>query len=119
MAGLGEGQLARPIPAECTDLIFNVVSPHGSEMLHYFSNNLGSMLALNFNSNCYITFSIYAMFVNNQPSKFPMDDFLKLEEGGTISLFQSNTHILMYNAILNTTMLKVVEQYIPPTANSM
>ena len=32
-SGLAEGQLARTIPAQCTDLTFNVVSPHDSESL--------------------------------------------------------------------------------------
>ena len=32
-SGLAEGQLARKIPAECTNLTFNIVSPHSSEIL--------------------------------------------------------------------------------------
>jgi predicted outer membrane repeat protein len=47
-----------------------------------FSNNFGSILA--FNSN--MTFSGYAEFVNNQPSKI----FTAFQEGGAITLFQSN-----------------------------
>ena len=48
-----------------------------------FSNNVGSILM--FNSN--ITFSGFAKFVNNQPSKITTDDF---KSGGALALFQSN-----------------------------
>ena len=49
-----------------------------------FSNNLGSFMA--FNSN--ITFSGFALFVNNKPASFkPSYNF---HEGGAITLFQSN-----------------------------
>ena len=48
-----------------------------------FSSNLGSLVA--FNSN--ITFSGRAIFVNNQPPQTTMDN---LQEGGAITLFQSN-----------------------------
>ena len=36
-SGLAEGQLARKINAECTNLIFNVVSPHKSENLFLYA----------------------------------------------------------------------------------
>ena len=36
-SGLAEGQLAREIPAECTNLTFNVVSPHKSENLSLYA----------------------------------------------------------------------------------
>ena len=36
-SGLAEGQLARKIPAKCTDLKFNVVSPHDSEILSLYA----------------------------------------------------------------------------------
>ena len=36
-SGLAEGQLARKIPAECTNLTFNIVSPHSSEMLTLYA----------------------------------------------------------------------------------
>ena len=36
-SGLAEGQLARKIPAKCTDLKFNVVSPHDSETLSLYA----------------------------------------------------------------------------------
>ena len=36
-SGLAEGQLARKIPAECTDLEFNVVSPNNSENLTLYA----------------------------------------------------------------------------------
>ena len=36
-SGLDEGQLARKIPAECTNLIFNVVSQHDSEKLSLYA----------------------------------------------------------------------------------
>ena len=36
-SGLAEGQLARKIPAECTDLEFNVVCPHKSENLTLYA----------------------------------------------------------------------------------
>ena len=36
-SGLAEGQLARKIPAECTNLTFSVVSPHDSENLTLYS----------------------------------------------------------------------------------
>ena len=49
-----------------------------------FSNNSGSFMA--FNSN--VTFSGYAVFVNNQPASLkPSYNF---QEGGAITLFQSN-----------------------------
>ena len=38
-SGLAEGQLARKIPAECTDLTFNVVSPHISENLSLYASD--------------------------------------------------------------------------------
>ena len=38
-SGLAEGQLAREIPAECTDLEFNVVSPHNSENLILYASD--------------------------------------------------------------------------------
>ena len=76
-----------------------------------FSSNLGSLVA--FNSN--ITFNGYATFVNNQPSQTVSGDF---QEGGAITHSRA-TYFLMENAILNTTMLKMVEQYIPLRANSM
>ena len=38
-SGLGEGQLARKIPAECTNLIFNVVSPHSAESLTLYASD--------------------------------------------------------------------------------
>ena len=36
-SGLAEGQLARKIPAKCTDLTFNVVSPHSSKNLTLYA----------------------------------------------------------------------------------
>ena len=36
-SGVAEGQLARRIPAECADLIFNIVSPHNSERLTLYA----------------------------------------------------------------------------------
>ena len=38
-SGLAEGQLARRIPAECTNLTFNVVSPHKSENLSLYASD--------------------------------------------------------------------------------
>ena len=38
-SGIAEGQLAREIPAECTDLEFNVFSPHASENLTLYALN--------------------------------------------------------------------------------
>ena len=38
-SGLAEGQLTREIPAECTDLTFNIVSPHNSENLTLFASD--------------------------------------------------------------------------------
>ena len=38
-SGLAEGQLARKISAECTDLTFNVVSPHNSENLTLYASD--------------------------------------------------------------------------------
>ena len=38
-SGLDEGQLARKIPAECTNLTFNVVSPHDSESLSLYASD--------------------------------------------------------------------------------
>ena len=38
-SGLAEGQLARKIPAECTNLTFNVVSPHVSENLSIYASD--------------------------------------------------------------------------------
>jgi hypothetical protein len=38
-SGLAEGQLTRDIHAECTDLTFNVVSPHSSEQLILYASN--------------------------------------------------------------------------------
>ena len=38
-SGLAEGQLARKIPAECTNLTFNVVSPHNSEKLTLYASD--------------------------------------------------------------------------------
>ena len=37
--GLGEGQLARKIPAECINLTFNVFSPHVSENLSLYASD--------------------------------------------------------------------------------
>ena len=37
--GLAEGQLNREIPAECTNMTFNVVSPHNSEILTLFASD--------------------------------------------------------------------------------
>ena len=36
-SGLAEGQLAREIPAECTNLTFNIISPHKSENLSLYA----------------------------------------------------------------------------------
>ena len=38
-SGLAEGQLAREIPGECTDLTFNVISPHNSERLTLYASD--------------------------------------------------------------------------------
>ena len=38
-SGLAEGQLARTIPAECTNLTFNVLSPHNPESLTLYASN--------------------------------------------------------------------------------
>ena len=38
-SGLAKGQLAREIPAECTNLIFNVVSSHKSESLSLYASD--------------------------------------------------------------------------------
>ena len=38
-SGLSEGQLTREIPAECTDLTFNVVSPHETEHLTLYASD--------------------------------------------------------------------------------
>ena len=38
-SGLAEGQLARNIPAECTNLTFNIVSPHISEHLSLYASD--------------------------------------------------------------------------------
>ena len=38
-SGLAEGQLNREIPAECTELTFNVVSPEKSETLSLYASN--------------------------------------------------------------------------------
>ena len=38
-SGLAEGQLARPRPAECTNLTFNVVSPNNSENLTLYASD--------------------------------------------------------------------------------
>ena len=38
-SGQAEGQLAREIPAECTDLTFNIVSPHKSEKLSLYASD--------------------------------------------------------------------------------
>ena len=38
-SGLAEGQLIREIPGECTDLTFNVVSPHNSEYLYLYASD--------------------------------------------------------------------------------
>ena len=38
-SGLAEGQLARRIPAKCTDLTFNLVSPHVSETLSLYASD--------------------------------------------------------------------------------
>ena len=77
-----------------------------SENDFIFLNNLGPLGA--FNSN--ITFTGYATFVNNynSPSQIASGD---IQERSTIVLFQSNVFWMEY-AILNTTMLKMVEQYI-------
>ena len=38
-SGLAEGQLTREIPGECTDLTFNVVSPHSYERLTLYASD--------------------------------------------------------------------------------
>ena len=38
-SGLAEGQLTRTIPGECTNLTFNVVSPHSSEKLTLYASD--------------------------------------------------------------------------------
>ena len=38
-SGLAEGQLARRIPAECTDLTFNIVSPQNTENLTLYASD--------------------------------------------------------------------------------
>ena len=38
-SGLAEGQLSRKIPAECTDLTFNVFSPHNFEYLSLYASD--------------------------------------------------------------------------------
>ena len=38
-SGLAEGQLARKIPAKCTDLTFDVISPHSSESLAIYASD--------------------------------------------------------------------------------
>ena len=38
-SGLAEGQLTTKIPAECTNLMFNVVSPHNHENLTLYASN--------------------------------------------------------------------------------
>ena len=38
-SGLAEGQLARKIPAECTNLTFNAISPHKSEYLSLYASD--------------------------------------------------------------------------------
>ena len=38
-SGLGEGQLAKNISAECTDFTFNVVSPHDTETLALYASD--------------------------------------------------------------------------------
>ena len=38
-SGISEGQLSREIPAQCTDLTFNVVSPHDSETLTLYASD--------------------------------------------------------------------------------
>ena len=38
-SGLAEGQLTREIPAECTDLTFNVISPRNSEELTLYASD--------------------------------------------------------------------------------
>ena len=38
-SGLAEGQLIRKIPAECTNLTFNIVSPHKSENLSLYASD--------------------------------------------------------------------------------
>ena len=38
-SGLAEGELAKKIPAECTNLTFNVVSPHKSENLSLYASD--------------------------------------------------------------------------------
>ena len=38
-SGLAEGQLTREIPAKCTDLTFNVVSPHSTEELTLYASD--------------------------------------------------------------------------------
>ena len=43
---LAEGQLARKIPAECTDLIFSIVSPHNSDNLTLYASD-GPLRMLN------------------------------------------------------------------------
>ena len=76
-----------------------------------FSNNIGSLTA--FSSN--ITFTGHATFVNNQPSKTASGDF---QEGGAITLSRA-MYTLMEYALLNSTLLKMVEQYRLLTVNSM
>ena len=51
-----------------------------------FSNNLGSFMA--FNSS--IIFSGYTLFVNNKPASFKLIASYNIQEGGAITLFQSN-----------------------------
>ena len=38
-SGLAEGQLTRNINAECTDLTFNIISPHNDEVLSLYASN--------------------------------------------------------------------------------
>ena len=66
-----------------------------------FSNNIGSLIA--FSSN--ITFTGHATFVNNHR--------------GAITTFRSNVYALMEYALLNSTLVKMVEQYRLPKVNSM
>ena len=73
-------------------------SGHGSEKAS-FSSNCGSLEA--FNSN--VTFTSYAMFLNNKPPHTAKDNF---QEGGALTLFQSNaffagTCIFEYNLAEN------------------
>ncbi|MCG8623852.1 MAG: hypothetical protein MJE68_17905, partial [Proteobacteria bacterium] len=51
-----------------------------------FSNNNGSLVAINSN----VTFRVYTKFMNNQSPNKTTDT---VQEGGAITLFQSNVYI--------------------------